>query len=123
MSPTHFDRLKSLPLTILLTVLIWMYAEAKFTATQDHVPLTLRVVSPQGDLVLRALDPTDNRYHSAIALDVTLEGPKNQIDGIDQEVASVVAAGCGVFDAELRAAGGAFEGRHGQSRGYGVSAE
>ncbi len=85
MSPAMFDRLKSLPLTILLTVLIWMYAEAKFTATQENVRLTLKPVSPNGDLVLRALDPGESRYQATINLLVTLQGPQNQVDRIYQE--------------------------------------
>jgi len=46
--------LKSLPLTIVLTVLIWMYAESQFTATEEAamgnavvtLPVTLRVSGP-----------------------------------------------------------------------------
>jgi hypothetical protein len=84
MSPISFDRLKSLPLTIILTVLIWMYAEAKFTATGD-ARLTLRPVSPSGDLVVRVFDPGENRYQPTINIAVTLQGPTNQIGTVQQE--------------------------------------
>jgi hypothetical protein len=92
MSPTMVDRLKSLPLTMVLTVLIWMYAEAKFTATRENVSLTIKPVSPTGDMVLSAFDPGEKRFQGTVNVAVTLEGPTNQIDRIYQESVGTVAA-------------------------------
>jgi hypothetical protein len=92
MSPTMLDRLKSLPLTIVLTVLIWMYAEARFTATQENVSLTIKPVSPTADMVLSAFDPADKRFQGTVNVVVTLEGPTNQIDRIYQESVGTVTA-------------------------------
>jgi hypothetical protein len=92
MSPTMLDRLKSLPLTIVLTVLIWMYAEAKFTSTQENVSLTIKPVSPTGEMVLSAFDPGEKRFQGTVNVVVTLEGPTNQIDRIYQESLGSVAA-------------------------------
>ena len=39
-----FDRLKSLPLTILLTMLIWMYAESQVNSTRAEAKVTLKDV-------------------------------------------------------------------------------
>ena len=84
MSPTTVDRLKSLPLTIVLTILIWMYAEAKFTATGEaRVPL--RPVVPNGDLSVRVFDNTEGRFVSVINIVASLQGPTNQITALQQE--------------------------------------
>jgi hypothetical protein len=79
------DRLKSLPLTIVLTILIWMYAEAQFTAVHDDVRVNVKVLSPTSDLAVRVYDNAENRYSSIASLIVTLQGPKNQIEQIYQE--------------------------------------
>jgi hypothetical protein len=84
MSPTTVDRLKSLPLTIVLTVLIWMYAEAKFTTTGD-ARVSVRPVSPNGDLVLRLFDPTEARFLPTASVVVSVSGPTNQITTVQQE--------------------------------------
>ena len=84
MSPTTVDRLKSLPLTIVLTILIWMYAEAKFTATGD-ARLSLRPIAPNGDLALRVFDAAENRYIPVINVVASLQGPTNQITMLEQE--------------------------------------
>ncbi|HUO10300.1 MAG TPA: hypothetical protein VM008_18480 [Phycisphaerae bacterium] len=84
MSPTTIDRLKSLPLTIVLTVLIWMYAEAKFTATGD-ARISLRPVVPNGDIALRVFDSTESRFLPVINIVASLQGPTNQITALQQE--------------------------------------
>jgi hypothetical protein len=76
------DRLKVLPLTILLTILIWMYAEAQFTTTQPDVPIDVRIASSTPDFVVRTLDPVTKRYSDTLSFIVTLQGPKSQIDQI-----------------------------------------
>ncbi|MGN6368046.1 MAG: hypothetical protein ACTHN5_07285 [Phycisphaerae bacterium] len=84
MSPTTVDRLKSLPLTIVLTILIWMYAEAKFTATGD-ARVSVRPVVPNGDLAVRIYDATENRFLPVINIVASLQGPTNQITALQQE--------------------------------------
>ena len=80
-----FERLKTLPLTILLTILIWMYAEAQFTAAQTDVPIHVRIASGTTDYAVRTLDPQTKRYTDTLSFVVTLQGPKNQIEQIYQE--------------------------------------
>jgi hypothetical protein len=80
-----FNRLKSLPLTIVLTVLIWMYAEAQFTNTQENVQLNVKLLTPSPDLAVRAIDPVRNRPGDIINAVVTLQGPRNELDAIFQQ--------------------------------------
>ena len=77
--------LKSLPLTILLSVLIWMYAEAQFTNTQENVQLSVKLVTPSPELTLRAIDPVRKRVTDTMNAVVTLQGPRNQLDAIYQQ--------------------------------------
>ncbi|HVX85371.1 MAG TPA: hypothetical protein VH253_11365 [Phycisphaerae bacterium] len=79
------NRLKTLPLTIVLTVLIWMYAEAQFTNTQENVQLSVRLVTPSPDLAVRAVDPSKTRLSDTINTVVTLQGPRAQLDSIFQQ--------------------------------------
>jgi hypothetical protein len=79
------DRLKVLPLTILLTILVWMYAEAQFTTTQADIPIDVHIASGTPDFAVRTLDPKTKRYTDTLSFVVTLQGPKNQIDQILQE--------------------------------------
>ncbi len=76
------DRLKSLPLTIILTVLIWMYAEAQFTSVQPDVKINVQVIAPSPDLTLRVHDMSRDAYTPLMNLVVTLQGPRDQIDRI-----------------------------------------
>src|ERR1041384_2873302 len=78
-------RLKTLPLTIILTVLIWMYAEAQFTSSREDVRISVRITSPSPDITLRVLDSHGNSVGAVATLAVTLQGPKSQIDRIFQE--------------------------------------
>jgi hypothetical protein len=79
------NRLKTLPLTILLTILIWMYAEAQFTAAQPDVPIDVPIASGSPDFTVRTMDPETKRYTDTLSFVVTLQGPKSQIDQILQE--------------------------------------
>jgi hypothetical protein len=75
-----FSRLKTLPFTIVLTILIWMYAEAEFTATQEGVAVRVRFQSTDpGDYSVRIFDDRGNPIRT---LDVTLsvQGAKGQLD-------------------------------------------
>jgi hypothetical protein len=75
-----FSRLKSLPLTIVLTILIWMYAEAQFTSTRDKV-LLVKIAPPSADLSVRVFD-AQGTPRSLASVVVTLQGPKEQLDRI-----------------------------------------
>jgi hypothetical protein len=79
------DRLKSLPLTIILTILIWMYAEAQFTAVQPDVKVNVQALSPSPDYALRVFDPENSRFTPLMNLVATLQGPRNSIERIYQD--------------------------------------
>ncbi len=80
-----FDRLKSLPLTIVLTILIWMYAEAQFTSTQE-ITIYLKLTPPPsaGNVAVR-IEDTDGKARLQVPLQVTLQGTREQLDAIYQE--------------------------------------
>ena len=84
MSPTTVDRLKSLPLTIALTILIWMYAEAKFTTTGE-ARVSMRPVVSNGDLALRVFDPAENRFVPVVNVVASIQGPTNQVNALQQD--------------------------------------
>jgi len=79
------ERLKGLPLTIILTVLIWMYAEAQFTAVQPDVKVNVQVLSASADYAVRVYDPEQKKYSSVLNLVATLQGPRNVIERIYQD--------------------------------------
>ncbi len=80
-----FNRLKTLPLTIILTILIWMFAEAQFTAAQDNIRISARLVSPSPDFAVFALDEGDpKRGRPSINVVATVAGAKAQIDRLYQ---------------------------------------
>jgi len=80
------ERLKSLPLTIVLTILLWMYAEAQFTATREGVAVTVRVAAPANQpFSMRLFDPVDGRFRTSVPLSITVKGPQNQVDKIYQQ--------------------------------------
>ena len=86
-----FNRLKSLPLTILLTILIWMYAESQFTATQEGLTLTLQVASPNADYSVRLVDPTDSKPRSALPLSLTVQGSQSVVERLRQQLLGLIA--------------------------------
>jgi hypothetical protein len=78
-----FDRLKSLPLTILLTILIWMYAESQVNSTRAEAKLTVKdipvwVSGPPS--VLAANDITVEPK----TVEVTVVGTPDLIDTLNQ---------------------------------------
>lgn len=90
-----FERLKSLPLTIVLTILIWMYAEAQFTSTRDGVTVFLRVAAPpnSGNVAVRVLD-ADSKPESQMPLQITLQGTREQLEAIyDQSIGTQASDG------------------------------
>jgi hypothetical protein len=80
-----WDRLKSLPLTIALTVLIWIYAEAQFTSVREDVRVNVRVLSPAAEVAVRVFDSAENRYTPMLNVRVTLQGPKSELEKLYQE--------------------------------------
>ena len=78
------ERLKTLPLTVVLTILIWMYAEAEFTSTQDNVAVTVQILSAEpNQFTVRALDK--GSPVRILNLQLTLQGAKGQIEKILQQ--------------------------------------
>ena len=76
------ERLKSLPLTIVLTILIWMYAEAQFTAHRADIPITLRVAaaSKEYSLNVHGADPDDSRGRDVLTIRIAVQGSQAKID-------------------------------------------
>jgi hypothetical protein len=77
--------LKTLPLTIILTILIWMYAEAEFTSTQDGVPVRIQIQAARPDQTsIRIVDEKGTPVRG-VNVQLTLQGAKGQIDRILQQ--------------------------------------
>ena len=74
-----FDRLKSLPLTILLTILIWMYAESQVTSARNESRLEVDNVP-----IWISGPPELLSNHQVVAepksVNIVIAGPKEQID-------------------------------------------
>lgn len=80
-----FGRLKSLPLTIVLTILIWMYAEAEFSTTQEGVPVRIQFQSSDpAHFSVRAVDEDGNTFRT-MDITLTLQGGKDQIERLVQQ--------------------------------------
>src|SRR4051812_47612235 len=91
-----FDRLNSLPLTIVLTILIWMYAESQVNSTPgtarlmvENVPVLVsgapEVVSPvQVDIVPRTIT-------------LTVTGPQELIDRLRSRITRGGVKSSGIF--------------------------
>ncbi len=79
----RLDHLKMLPLTILVTVLLWMYAESHFNQTDDHVPVAIRVLgSPrlvQAHEMLHMLSPSDGQFT------MTIQGPRREVSRTQEQ--------------------------------------
>ncbi len=74
-----FERLKSLPLTIVLTILIWMYAESQVNSTRTEDRLTL----PNVPVCING--PADELAQFQVSVDppsvsVAVSGTSDQID-------------------------------------------
>jgi hypothetical protein len=72
------DRLKVLPLTILITVLLWLYADAHLTETQSDLPIQIYLVAAPGanNRIVQEISPTDGRFQ------VTIQGPSDAVERI-----------------------------------------
>ncbi|HTV48602.1 MAG TPA: hypothetical protein VMG59_09185 [Phycisphaerae bacterium] len=73
-----FDRLKVLPLTILITVLLWLYADAHLTETESDLPIQIYMAaSPQANnKIIQELAPAGGRFQ------VTIQGPSDAVERI-----------------------------------------
>lgn len=88
------DRLKLLPLTIVLTILIWMYAEAEFTATREGVDVLVQIQSPDpNEWLVRAIDPTDpsKTPRRTLTVRLTIQGAKSRVEQIGQQSTGVAS--------------------------------
>ena len=84
------DRLKSLPLTIVLTILIWMYAESQFTATRENLQVSLTIAAtPQYVVDMQDVEG-DKEYHKTVAVRITLQGARDKVEKIYQQQMGVV---------------------------------
>ncbi len=72
------ERLKVVPLTLLLTLLLWMYADAHLTAIQNSLPFQISVVVPPSDAndIVQIIDPTNGEFH------INIQGPRDQVQQI-----------------------------------------
>ena len=73
-----FERLKVVPLTLLLTLLLWMYADAHLTAIQNDLPFQISVVVPPSDAndIVQIISPSNGEFH------VNIQGPRDQVQQI-----------------------------------------
>ena len=89
------DRLKSLPLTIFLTILIWMYAESQVNSRQDTTPLTV------SEVPVWVSGPPDMlaKYDVTLAdktVGLTVTGPTARVESMRRRVKSAGIAGSGI---------------------------
>jgi hypothetical protein len=72
------DRLKVVPLTLLLTLLLWMYADAHLTAIENNLPFQISVVVPPSDAhdIVQIISPANGEFH------VNIQGPRDQVQQI-----------------------------------------
>jgi hypothetical protein len=85
MNPRLLDRLKSLPLTIILTILIWMYAEAQFASSEEGLTVLPRVVSRDPESAARIVTPADGAFR------ITVEGSRGQVERFRQQSLGALA--------------------------------
>ena len=78
-----FDKLKSLPLTIFLTILIWMYAESQVSSSRAEAKLTVNGVpvalSGPPEVLKSVLDQYDVVFEPA-EVSVQVEGAPDRIE-------------------------------------------
>ena len=73
-----WERLKVVPLTLLLTLLLWMYADAHLTAIENNLPFQISVVVPPSDAndIVQIVSPANAEFH------VNIQGPRDQVQQI-----------------------------------------
>ncbi len=77
------EHLKLLPLTVLLTVLLWMYADANLTAVESDLPIHVRLAAgpatgPHAQSV-QLISPADGEF------EITVQGPRNKVSRVRQQ--------------------------------------
>ncbi|NNM84253.1 MAG: hypothetical protein HKL96_00620 [Phycisphaerales bacterium] len=77
------EHLKLLPLTVLLTVLLWMYADANLTAVESDLPIHIRLAAgpatgPHAQSV-QLISPADGEF------EITVQGPRNKVSRVRQQ--------------------------------------
>ncbi len=71
------DRLKVVPLTIVLTVLLWLYADANLTSTVGDLPVHITVVAAAGThRTLQVLKPAQGDFQ------ITIQGSRRRVDQV-----------------------------------------
>ena len=75
------DRLKVLPLTLLLTVLLWLYADANLTSTQSDLPIHISVIAAPdtGARTVQLAKPANGNFQ------ITIQGPRNRVQRVRQQ--------------------------------------
>ncbi len=83
MSQSHtriLERLKVVPLTLLLTLLLWMYADAHLTAIQNNLPFEISAVVPPSNShdIVQIINPSGD-FH------IDIQGPRNEVQQISDQ--------------------------------------
>ncbi len=75
------DRLKVLPLTLLLSVLLWLYADANLTSTQGDLPIRISVIAAPdaGSRTVQLAQPATGDFQ------ITIQGPRNRVARVRQQ--------------------------------------
>ncbi len=75
------DRLKVLPLTLLLSVLLWLYADANLTSTQGDLPIRISVIAAPdaGSRTVQLAEPSTGDFQ------ITIQGPRNRVQRVRQQ--------------------------------------
>lgn len=75
------DRLKVLPLTLLLSVLLWLYADANLTSTQGDLPIRISVIAAPdaGSRTVQLAQPATGDFQ------ITIQGPRNRVGRVRQQ--------------------------------------
>ena len=72
-------------LTIVITILIWMYAESEFASTRDNVAVVITVASPSENYSVRLQD-LDGQYRASVPVRISVEGPQNKVVSLNPMV-------------------------------------
>ncbi len=75
------DRLKVLPLTLLLSVLLWLYADANLTSTENDLPIHIAVIAAPdaGSRTVQLARPVGGDFQ------ISIQGPRNRVQRVRQQ--------------------------------------
>jgi len=90
------DRLKSLPLTIVLTILIWMYAESQVTSPQGTARLDVKGVPVLAAGAPDVLSPVHVEVEPR-TVDLIVSGPQEAIDRLHNRIVRSGVKSSGIF--------------------------